>query len=117
MFPTFFKMNFKIKVIANTVLFVFLIIPVVFSMESDLKITNLKCEYLINPLAVESQHPTISWQLTSIKNAKTQKAYRMLVASSMSLLDKNIGDFWDSHRVNSTNSTQVIYQGKPLSSR
>ena len=55
-----------------------------------LKITNLKCEYLPDPVAIESQHPTLSWQLTSVHRAKSQKAYHILVASSIYLLDRNM---------------------------
>lgn len=110
-------MNLKAKVILNTGIFILVFVTVAFSRQPDLKIINLKCEYLINPVAVETLHPTISWQLTSLTLGKKQKAYRILVASSISLLRKNTGDYWDSHVVNSSNSTQVIYQGKPLSSR
>ena len=105
------------KVIFNALLFVHLFTTVVFSREPALKITHLTCEYLINPVAVEAQHPTLSWQLTSVQYAKRQKAYHILVASSMALLNTNQGDYWDSHVVTSSNSTQVTYQGKPLSSR
>ncbi|MET0571190.1 MAG: alpha-L-rhamnosidase N-terminal domain-containing protein, partial [Pedobacter agri] len=110
-------MNFRIKVSCSIVIFLLVFITIGYSKDPDLKITNLKCEYLINPIAIGSQHPTISWQLTSVYKAKRQKAYHILVASSISLLSKNIGDYWDSHIVNSSNSTQVIYHGKPLSSR
>lgn len=111
-------MNFKINVgIFSSVLFVLLFTTVGFSRQPDLKITNLRCEYLVHPIAVEAKHPTISWQLTSAHFAKSQKAYRVLVASSIALLDKNQGDYWDSHVVTSSNSTQVIYQGTPLRSR
>jgi alpha-L-rhamnosidase len=110
-------MNFKLKVSFSTILFVLVFIAVAFSAEPDLKITNLKCECLIDPIAIESQHPIMAWQLTSKSSAKSQKAYQVLAASSIALLEKNIGDLWDSHKVNSSNSTQVIYQGKPLSSR
>jgi alpha-L-rhamnosidase len=110
-------MNFKIKVSCSIVIFLLFFITIGYSKEPDLKITNLKCAYLINPIAIESQHPTISWQLTSVHKAKSQKAYHILVASSIALLGRNIGDYWDSHIVNSSNSTQVIYQGKALSSR
>ncbi|GAA4327036.1 glycoside hydrolase family 78 protein [Mucilaginibacter gynuensis] len=110
-------MNLKPKVSFYIVIFLLGLITAGFGKDPDLKIANLKCEYLSDPIAIESQNPTISWQLTSIHTDKRQKAYHVLVASSISLLNKNIGDYWDSRIVNSSNSTQVIYQGKPLSSR
>jgi alpha-L-rhamnosidase len=110
-------MNFKVKVSFSIVILLFVFTSVAFSKEADLQVKNLKCEYLVDPIAIESQHPIMAWQLTSKSSAKSQKAYHVLVASSTALLDKNIGDYWDSHKVNSSNSTQVNYQGKPLSSR
>ncbi|HKG05847.1 MAG TPA: family 78 glycoside hydrolase catalytic domain [Pedobacter sp.] len=110
-------MNFKIKASFSIILFVLVFITASFSREHDLKIQNLKCDYLTNPIAIESQHPIMAWQLTSKSFAKSQKAYHILVSSSTALLDKNIGDYWDTHKVSSANSTQVIYKGEPLSSR
>lgn len=110
-------MNFKVKVSFSIVILLFVFTSVGISKEADLQVKNLKCEYLVDPLAIESQHPIMAWQLTSKSSAKSQKAYQILVASSTALLDKNIGDYWDSHKVNSSNSTQVNYQGKPLNSR
>ncbi|MCC8407448.1 glycoside hydrolase family 78 protein [Mucilaginibacter sp. UR6-1] len=84
---------------------------------AEVTVVNLRCEYLSDPIAVEDQHPLLSWQLTSIYTGKSQKAYQVLVASSPVLLAQNKGDYWNSGKVNSSNSTQVIYGGKPLSSR
>ncbi|RYE51890.1 MAG: hypothetical protein EOP48_17625, partial [Sphingobacteriales bacterium] len=110
-------MKFSIKVTCTIATFLLCFIAIGYGHDSNLKITNLKCAYLTNPIAIESQHPTISWQLMSVQKAKRQKAYHILVASSISLLSKNIGDYWDSDRVNSSNSTQVFYRGEPLTSR
>jgi len=110
-------MYFTIRIIFSTLLLLLLFENVIFCQQPDLKITNLKCEYLSDPIAIESQYPTLSWQLTSFTRAKRQKAYHILVASSLSLLKKNLGDYWNSGVVYSSNCTQVIYRGKPLRSR
>jgi alpha-L-rhamnosidase len=39
------------------------------------------------------------------------------VASSLALLDKDEGDLWDTGKVNSSQSTQLHYTGKPLGSQ
>ncbi|GAA4088514.1 family 78 glycoside hydrolase catalytic domain [Mucilaginibacter panaciglaebae] len=83
----------------------------------NVDVIGLKCEYLSNPTAVESQHPALSWQLASANHGKGQSAYHLIVASSTALLAQNKGDYWDSKIVHSSNSTQIIYQGKPLTSR
>ena len=46
-----------------------------------------------------------------------QTAYQVLVASSEELLKKDKGDLWDSGKVESDQSIQVEYAGKPLESR
>ena len=46
-----------------------------------------------------------------------QTAYQILVASTPEKLAADEGDLWDSGRVASDQSTQVVYAGKPLLSR
>jgi alpha-L-rhamnosidase len=85
--------------------------------KAQVKVDNLKCEYLVNPIAIDGQHPVLSWQLLSAQHGKSQKAYRVIAAGSPALLAQNKGDYWDSGKIQSANSTQVIYGGKPLTSR
>lgn len=82
-----------------------------------MKVQNLRCEYLDNPLAIESEQPLLSWQLHSAERGKRQTAYRILVSGSLSALKKNKGDYWDTGVVRSSQSVQVKYAGKPLVSR
>ncbi|WP_214070960.1 family 78 glycoside hydrolase catalytic domain [Mucilaginibacter sp. dw_454] len=99
------------------VILVLFVPAIAFGKSPATKIKDLKCEYLSNPTAIESQHPILSWQLVSAGNDVNQKAYRIIVASSNALLSLNIGDYWDSKVVHSSNSTQVTYQGRALPSR
>ena len=78
---------------------------------------NLRCEYLTNPLGLDEIRPRLSWILTSEKRAEKQTAYQILVASSVRRLESNQGDLWDSGKVNSDKSSQIIYEGQPLVSR
>ncbi|MDR1624688.1 MAG: glycoside hydrolase family 78 protein [Tannerellaceae bacterium] len=81
----------------------------------DIRIANLRCEYMENPLCVESAHPMLQWQLLSEKQGKRQSAYHIIVSSDSSLVDQNQGDCWDSGKVLSSESL-IRYQGKELSS-
>jgi len=83
---------------------------------STLHIENLKCEYLENPAGIDALNPRLSWQLTSNQRGDKQTAYHLLVASSQKKLDKNIGDVWDTGKVNSDQSIHVEYDGIPLKS-
>jgi alpha-L-rhamnosidase len=87
---------------------------------SDITANDLKCEYLINPLAIESPHPRLSWTLKEVDSKKqnlTQKAYQILVSSDKSLLDSNKGDLWDTNKVLSNSNTHIAYNGVKLGSR
>jgi len=46
-----------------------------------------------------------------------QSAYQVLVASSSNLLNEGQGDLWDSGKVASAESSQIVYAGSPLVSR
>ena len=81
-----------------------------------LEIRNLQCEYLSNPLGIDSQDPQLSWNTTSADRNSIQTAYRILVADDPELLKKNIGNIWDSKKVLSDQSIQVLYAGSPLKS-
>ena len=78
---------------------------------------DLRCEYLVNPLGIDETKPRLSWISESVQRGQKQTAYRLLVASSRDKLDKNIGDLWDTDKVQSDRSIQVAYGGKPLQSR
>lgn len=78
---------------------------------------HLRCEYLENPLGIDVLRPRLSWILESSVRGQKQTAYRIIVASSEQNLDKNIGDLWDTGKVESDRSTQIVYDGKQLSSR
>ena len=75
------------------------------------------CEYLVDPLGIDEPAPRLSWTLHSDGRDQRQTAYQVLVASSSALLDRDQGDLWDSGKVASDETAQVVYAGKPLGSR
>jgi alpha-L-rhamnosidase len=79
--------------------------------------TNLRCEYLDDPLGIDATSPRMSWIIASNRRGETQTAYQILVASSPKLLGEDKGDLWDSGKVSSDESSQIIYAGNPLVSR
>ena len=91
-------------------------------------VDDLRCEYLNNPLGIETAQPRLSWTLeegnskleTGNSGESTrgirQVAYQVLVATSQELLKKDTGDLWDSGKVASDQSILVDYAGKPLAS-
>jgi len=83
----------------------------------NMQVQSLRCEYLENPLGIDTSAPRLSWQIESKERGQKQTAYRILAASSPDLLQKDQGDLWDSGKVESDQSLHVRYAGKPIASR
>ena len=80
---------------------------------------ELRCEFLKDPLGIDTPQPRLSWVLEPGKRSardQKQSAYQILVASSRQNLNAGVGDLWDSGRVGSDQSVEVRYAGKPLGS-
>ena len=77
---------------------------------------NLRCEYLTNPLGIDSKKPRLSWTLQSNVRGQKQTAYQVIASTSLEAIQANRGDQWDSDKVVSSESAQVLYQGMPLAS-
>jgi len=88
-------------------------------------VTNLRCEYLTNPIGIDAPRPRLGWVIESDRRGERQTGYQVLVASTAELLARDEGDLWDSGKVASDQSIQVEYggpstslrAGKPLESR
>ena len=79
-------------------------------------VENLNCEHRVNPLGVDVARPQLSWTLQSGRRGDRQTAYEVLVASSEALLEKDSGDLWDSGKVSSDETIQIVYAGAGLKS-
>lgn len=78
---------------------------------------GLRCEYLADPLGIDVPRPRLSWLLDSATRDQRQTAYQVLVASDPSDLAQDRGSLWDSGKVQSSETAQVAYAGRPLASR
>ena len=85
--------------------------------QQSAEVTTLRCEYLTNPLGIDVTRPRLSWVIESNRRGERQTAFQVLVASSEELLKKDKGDLWDSRKVESGQSIQLEYAGKPLESQ
>lgn len=82
-----------------------------------MKVSDLKTEYIENPLGIVTTVPRLSWIMESEEYGQIQSAYHILVASRPELLNENKGDLWDSGKVQSDQSIHVSYGGAPLESK
>ncbi len=80
--------------------------------------SGLLCELLSHPelSLITNAVPEFSWIVNSDKSGDFQKAYKILLASSPESLKKETPDMWNSGFVSSSQSINIKYAGKPLSS-
>ena len=63
---------------------------------------------------IHRRRPLFSWMIHSEKSNTYQRKYRIIVASSKSLIDSDKGDIWDSGFITDSSSVAVRYGGKFL---
>ncbi len=71
--------------------------------------TGLRCEYMENPMGVDVRLPRFFWVLEHSGRGQAQSAYQMIVSSDPAAA---AGEVWDSGKVASAKSTQVVYAGQ-----
>jgi alpha-L-rhamnosidase len=81
---------------------------------ANLAAGRLRCEARVNPLGIDAPNPRLDWIVESSGRGQRQSAYRIIVSSSESNLEKETGDLWDTGKVESDETFQIVYQGKPL---
>lgn len=102
----------------SSILYICLLLSLV---ESYLYPSNLTCDYLFNPKAVDSPNPRLSW-ISEIRSAKNgtfpknldQSAYQILVATSKFLVSIGNPDLWDTKKTISNRTFGVRYEGKTV---
>ena len=80
---------------------------------------NLRCEWQAQPIAIQTATPRFSWMIVAQGNARQgirQTAYRVIVASTKQAIARHAGEAWDSGKIDSPLTFQVVYGGKELTS-
>jgi len=78
--------------------------------------SRLRCEALVNPLAVDVVPTGLSWIDTSAERGQKQTAWQVLVASSPDRLVEGKADLWDSGK-QAGEAMQVPYGGRAHASK
>jgi len=91
--------------------------PVVTPAATGLNPVVLRCEYRESPLGIDEPRPRLTWRVESSQLNQSQSAYQILVASTEKELAENRGDLWDSGKVASDETVNIVYAGRPLVSR
>ncbi len=81
-----------------------------------LKVYDLKCEGMSNPLGIDSPIPHFSWKL-AWESPSVQSAYELQIASSESALISGKADLLSTGKVASKDQVMIPYSGKILKSK
>jgi alpha-L-rhamnosidase len=84
--------------------------------QGALQPVNLRCEERVNPLGIGNATPELSWQLQcsgtgTACRGETQSAYEIQVGSAA-----GAADLWDSGKVASSQTVDIVYAGQALTS-
>jgi alpha-L-rhamnosidase len=85
--------------------------------QTKIIVSDLKCEMLTNPEGIDVLQPRLSWKIKAEVNDVKQTHYQILASSSLEKLNAGNADLWDSGKVQSDESINVIYNGKKLKDR
>jgi len=80
---------------------------------ADSKAANLKCEFLINPIGIDNQHPRLIWSMNDNSRGARQTAYQIIVGTDSAQVCAGIGDRWTTGKIYSSDM-ETEYQGLPL---
>ena len=110
-------MNFKGNFVFFTILAFLFNTGVIYSRQvenDDLVPFGLTVETIRNPqfTKIVDSKPEFSWVVPP--KAVYQHAYQVLVSSEKKKIEENIGDFWDSGKIKTSQSVNVGMVGKPL---
>lgn len=72
---------------------------------------HLQVDNLDAPLGIDDATPRLSWELRDPASGAKQTAYRVMVATRQELLAEGKADVWDSGKVQSGQSLNVVYAG------
>ena len=78
------------------------------------RVMRLRCEYLADPMGIETASPRLSWVLESSERAQRQSGYQILVASEPGKLGAERADLWNTGKVDSAETVHVEYEGKRI---
>ena len=74
---------------------------------------NLKCEYLVNPVGIDTPHPRFVWQLHDKRMGAGQTAFELFLGTDSAEVASGKGNIWNTGRIN-TGKNIIIYEGDSL---
>jgi alpha-L-rhamnosidase len=77
---------------------------------------NLRCEYISNPLGIDSKKPRLSWTFPADERNYHQTAFEIIISENEAELKSGRGNVWTSGKTANKNSSLIEYNGAALTS-
>lgn len=106
----------RLPIKKTCIIFSFILISSILSAATPLKPASLSCEYIINPLGINTAQPRFAWTCISKEKNKMQSAYELIVSDNLKDINAHNGNMLSTGKVMSTRTTGVEYAGKPIKS-
>lgn len=74
---------------------------------------NLRCEYLVNPIGIDSPKPRLTWFIIDDRREAAQSAYQIIVGTDSSKVSTGVGDKLTTEKITSARMI-AEYIGSPL---
>jgi alpha-L-rhamnosidase len=78
-----------------------------------LQTTNLLCEYLENPIGLDTEKPRFRWQVSTLQDGFLQTGYELYVGTDSIAVAKGEGNIWESGIVEKATNL-AVYKGDAL---
>jgi alpha-L-rhamnosidase len=78
---------------------------------------QLTCEYLYNPLGIDTKLPRFSWTLQSTGRNQYQSAYEIIVSDDLKRIQAGTGTHWSTQKIFASQTLHIVYNGNALQSR
>ena len=101
-------------------LFTFFILPGFLfheiSASDSISLKNLRIEYKTNPIGIDILQPRFSWEIVTAARNFMQTGYQIRTAETKEDLSEGKNLLWDSGKILSGKSNQIVYEGPGLNS-
>src|ERR1700730_9044835 len=74
---------------------------------SSLQPDNLRCEYIENPLGIDTKHPRLSWEFLAGDRNQFQSAYELIVSTNSADIENMKGNVWSTGKVISSQNLHI----------
>lgn len=74
---------------------------------------NLRCEYLVNPIGIDSHRPRLTWMMVDDQREASQSAYEIIVGTDSVKVGSGVGDKWTTGKITSA-AMLTQYSGSQL---